>query len=573
MARPKRGSLSPSKSKIKTVPKSRKNTSGRPSAAKRASVKPAAKKATQSKQRVAKGLPYKKSGLNPQQPKQLPETSQTLKGLTLRKLLRNTPRLMVNNATDVNVIKLSKTNTRSGMPAIQSVTLTDDPWRPVKVKRPHDTFIIGLDTSPSHDPLVEVPVNKHKRVIVSCNCISGKTKVLTSKGWKTVYSIAEDFNLNKTIKYLVDGKYYHGTAPFYTGRKPTFKLEFSNGESVEATEDHRFLVKESRCDPVWKELRDINQGDNLVLTKAFTDLPDKTSEFYNMQFLGFMQGDGTVTGGPQSKNFDLKVFNSDKFNFCKHFIDMGLVRAMTRRKISGKKAAVYSFNHKAKELAWRYNYDNAGVPCFKTKEQFFGYLSGLISADASVSSKNNKIKSLLLRGSGLYLKPIFEALIRYGFSDTSIRLERKAGTEVNTNRETGCVFEASKDMHCLSISAKSFFELRDYLELSERFYTYAFKPFRPRVLTTKITKKHYSGEQNVYDINVPIVHRFVVNGGVVAHNCEDYVFRWEWANASYGASRIIYGNGDAPVYTNPQFAYGLCKHLVALSVKIIKENL
>lgn len=50
--------------------------------------------------------------------------------------------------------------------------------------------------------------------------------------------------------------------------------------------------------------------------------------------------------------------------------------------------------------------------------------------------------------------------------------------------------------------------------------------------------------------------------------CENYVFMWEYANAEYGAARIIYGNGEPPDFTNPGRAPGLCKHLMALATEI-----
>lgn len=180
MKKPKKTKLSPSKSKYKGIKKSRSNTSGRSGKAKvegekktQAARRRAAGKKTKptaSKQRVAKGLPFKRSALNPRNPTQLPETDLTKKGLTLRKLIRGTPRLMINNAHDVDVVSLEKTFTVSGMPAIQSVTLTSDPWRPNKIKRPHDTFIIGLDRDADNNPDIKTPINKHKRVICSCAC-------------------------------------------------------------------------------------------------------------------------------------------------------------------------------------------------------------------------------------------------------------------------------------------------------------------------------------------------------------------------------------------------------------------
>ena len=169
----------------KPLPVSRGNTSGKASKAKRegeAKRKKARKpssgmgvgsKASKPKKLQFGGKPYsyRLSALNPKTPKQLPETELSKKGMTLRKLVRGTPRLMVNNSRDVELLEKKRTKTRSGMPAFRAVTITDDPWRPTKVVRKHKTFIIGAEIDKEGNP-ADKPINKHKKVIVSCDCES-----------------------------------------------------------------------------------------------------------------------------------------------------------------------------------------------------------------------------------------------------------------------------------------------------------------------------------------------------------------------------------------------------------------
>ncbi len=54
----------------------------------------------------------------------------------------------------------------------------------------------------------------------------------------------------------------------------------------------------------------------------------------------------------------------------------------------------------------------------------------------------------------------------------------------------------------------------------------------------------------------------------VSCSCEDNLYRWEFANANRGAAEIEYSNGDPPNTTNPEYKPALCKHLVALYLKI-----
>lgn len=59
---------------------------------------------------------------------------------------------------------------------------------------------------------------------------------------------------------------------------------------------------------------------------------------------------------------------------------------------------------------------------------------------------------------------------------------------------------------------------------------------------------------------------------LVSCDCENFVYMWEYANAEHGASKLVYGNGEAPVFTNPSHSPALCKHLVAVATKIIAKG-
>ena len=58
---------------------------------------------------------------------------------------------------------------------------------------------------------------------------------------------------------------------------------------------------------------------------------------------------------------------------------------------------------------------------------------------------------------------------------------------------------------------------------------------------------------------------------VVSCDCESYCFTFEYANWTWGASRIVYSNGEPAVVKNAGNRPGLCKHLVAL-VKTVAEH-
>lgn len=162
------------KKPYKPLTKSRKNTSGRKSEAKRTAEKTKERmkehKAVihtskrSGKERLAKGMPYRLKRLEAMPVRQLPETAASRKGMTLRQLIRSTPRLFINNAVDVEAKKVERKKTKTLRPVIMGHMVTNDPWRKLRVRRVHETYIIGMGDDPS------VPVNRHKKVLVQCTC-------------------------------------------------------------------------------------------------------------------------------------------------------------------------------------------------------------------------------------------------------------------------------------------------------------------------------------------------------------------------------------------------------------------
>ena len=58
----------------------------------------------------------------------------------------------------------------------------------------------------------------------------------------------------------------------------------------------------------------------------------------------------------------------------------------------------------------------------------------------------------------------------------------------------------------------------------------------------------------------------------VSCQCKDWVYRWEYANALHGATRIIFGNGEPASMTNASNMFGLCKHSLAVAEHIMKSR-
>jgi hypothetical protein len=59
---------------------------------------------------------------------------------------------------------------------------------------------------------------------------------------------------------------------------------------------------------------------------------------------------------------------------------------------------------------------------------------------------------------------------------------------------------------------------------------------------------------------------------IVSCSCDDWLFTYEVACNKKGAARIEYSNGENPGTRNPAMTPGCCKHLYALSTKLISEG-
>jgi len=557
----------PKKKKYVPIAKSKSNTSGKPSAAKKEAMDRAkGKKMKPKPPKKQNDYNVKLSSLNPKTPKQLPETYHTLKGMTLRQLLRGTPKLFINNAADVIVTKVAKTKTKSGMPAMSCIAYTSDPYRPHKLRRDHKLHIIGLDKTKTNTPDLITPVNKHKKVLVSCDCIVGETRVLTSDGLKTVFAIVEEPKpYHFPIQYDINGTLHSGTAPYYKGEAKVWKITLSNGLSITATKAHRFLqhVNLGNCKLLeqWTRLKDLNVGDKLLTHENKQSKVTRDTEFWECFFLGVIEGYGTRQrlGTPT-----LKLYGHKK-SILKPLTALGVVSNITDTSC-GKGINVF-FNHRALEICYKHDFKHHSGIRFGSLKSTIGYLSGLIATDGTTYKEGD----FLLRGNKDTLSNLNEALLSFGYTRTTIYMERASG--ISENKINGIQLTSTKELWAIRFSRQSGLLEQIVLSKYHKDRIDFDKPMQPRKPFVTIVSIQYAGKQKVYDITVPGVERFVANS-LIVHNCEAFVFGGaEYANATRGASRIVYGNGNPPVITNPGLHPFACKHLVAFAYKIIKSDM
>lgn len=395
-------------------------------------------------------------------------------------------------------------------------------------------------------------------VRVYCTCVTGDTKVLTDQGWRSVYSLAEPLVIgNYTRQYVVDGARYFGTPPFFKGMENTYRVAFSNGLDVCATADHRFLTYSVTWDRgkkiekrEWKQLKDLEEGDRLLLTDNAWSVKEPDADFWEGFVIGVLMGDGTLfnTGFP-----DLQLLKKDAQEIADLLANAGVVRDV--KPLNGRSGLRVSFNHRAMELIHKFSFRNKESVEITNEQQLQGYISGLIVTDGSVARRDIQIQ-----GGYSYLRQLAEYMLAFGRPFFNMIKVREAGESTN-------LATATKDAWKLSITAPSLRRMLLVLTQDKQDGVGAIcaATAYDKPPTTKVVSISYAGRRAVYDISVPGITRFVANG-VIAHNCEDFLYSGA-AYFSTSTNSAVPGYEESRVPTRTwklQIRNMVCKHLIAV---------
>ena len=485
--------------------------------------------------------------------------------LTLEQLLRATPIITQKSSKSTAVLKAKIKRKADGTSMLEAIV-----QRKLNDRKPHPRHKCEIESINSKKPLLS-----QGHVKVSCDCLTGDTKVLTDEGWKTIYELAQPLQIgHHPIVYMVNGKPHYGSAPFYKGRSPVWELTLSNGETIKATRDHKFLTQVPsysktvggettyvKARSKWQPLKDLKVGSRIRREHYTPNRIELGSDFDEAFLVGTIMGDGTVQAGKEMP--DLQI--------CKRWPEITAVLNRTDAvkkvsKVSDRSSVVrVTFNHRAVEILKRYDYRNKEHAVYDTHEKMLGYLAGLIITDGRVYGKE-----VTVFGGEAYLRPLFEALLRYGYSAVRLYKDRVKGTETNYGL-------ATKDMWALHIGSESLRHLYkagvfigdDQRKFVEKGAVKAKGQHRNYVTVTNIK---YAGRQNVYDITVPGITRFVANS-VIVHNCEAFTFWLEWVLHQRGAADIKHSNGEPPDIRNPGRVYFLCPHLTKLGLLVLHKKI
>jgi hypothetical protein len=509
------------------------------------------------------------------------------RGLSLRQLLDNVePKIRKNSIRDkVTVINLKLT--KDGQ-KILSRTLTYDKTKGKLQVRPHKHIITKLPSESERD---NIKFARARRIKVSCDCLTGDTKVLTDKGWKTILELAEPYDpLKFPINYMYKGEKYKGTTPYYKGLEYTWTLHLSNGKTVTATKDHRFLkAKDLTYKPIfkrnkkgkrvyshselvilskrkWIELSELKVGDRIIFEEYKPDSITWDKDFYEAFFVGTIMGDGGFFTNKIEfiRQPDLQLYKKhDREEIIKFLEKSNTV--FEYKPMNTRDGLRVKFSNRALEILCKYKYINKESVIIQNRNQLLGYLSGLMVTDGSIGKRD-----ATLHGGFKYLSQLQDYLIEYGYTSVKLTTSRESFTKTNLAFST-------KDLYMLNIQRRTLNNLYDNIWLptlknKKLRKIVNSKQHKNREPAVKITSIKYSGKRHVYDITVPEINRFIIQGGIIAHNCEDFMFRHEYSlTHRWGASDIKFSNGEFPFDKNPGLAPTICKHLYVL-LRYVRQN-
>ena len=406
-------------------------------------------------------------------------------------------------------------------------------------------------------------------VKIDCDCLTGDTLVLTDEGWKEIRELAQPISNDLDflpVNYIIKGRKFAGTYPYYKGRKPVYKIVLDNGQSIKATENHLFRTINISHKPIfdgpgrtythsersitreWMPVSNLEIGTKIDVNDfEFEDIP-QGREFWEAYFIGVLMGDGSLF----NKGFpDLQLYG-DKPELAE-FIANADVIANTFD-IKSRDGIRVAFNARAREVMARFKFKNKVSVEIKTLTDLLGYISGLAATDGGLRD----YFCIDICG-GEYLKNLQLDLLRFGFGDSKLQVAAKAGSETNFGTRT-------KDLISLSVGGESLLRMLPYLHLRSKIrdkleklklkYMAKFGD-KPKIACAKIISISYAGCQDVYDITVPKAKCFVANG-VIVHNCMRHLFVWNFALLKHDSAILDHTNGEPPVITNPEEIPGCC---------------
>jgi ribonucleoside-diphosphate reductase alpha chain len=377
-------------------------------------------------------------------------------------------------------------------------------------------------------------------------CVTADTWVHTADGPRQVVDL-----IGRPFLARVNGADY-GSGPegfFRTATKPVVRLETVEGHGLRLTADHRVLriVRTTRwtTNTAWCAAGDLAPGDAVMLNdhRAAADWAGAGTldEGY---LLGLLVGDGTL----KKDKAVLSVWQPAVAANAGSAGTSGVAGVMAaalqaadrlphRADFAGWHAVAGRNEHRLSLAALRTLAQDYGMapgdkriaPALERTSSVFhrGFLRGLFDADGSVQGNQQKGVSIRLAQSDPgHIEAAQRMLLRLGIVARIYRNRRATGTSQLPDGRGGSAAYATRAQHELVIAGEGVARYAELIGFADgdkqaRLRT-LLSQYRRRLNRTgffvRVSAVIAEGSEDVYDVQVPGVHRFDANG-LVAHNC------------------------------------------------------
>lgn len=447
--------------------------------------------------------------------------------------------------------------------------IAESAWSCAEPGLQYDTTINNFNTCANSD-----------RINASNPCVTGDTLVSTASGLVRI-----DQMLDSTSRvYGSDGE-LHGIKPaFRTGTKPVHRLRTKAGYELKLTADHK-VATANRGDVAACELTTddtirlgaVAQGDH-ILDVGFAE------------YAGLMVGDGCIAGEQDSATLTLSPDEEDLADRVCHVLntwkdrrapdgrgsrptlpresDTSLVVATSSRCVVDQLREIAVLDEKSSGKRFL-----DGVFSLDRSSQA-ALLRGLFTADGTVANYGSKSAYIALDSvSERLLSQVQLMLLGFGIKAKIYRNRRPNGQAMASmpDGKGGYKDYPVQQVHSLRITRSS----RVVFQQDIGFATGSYKCAQLDELNSSV--KTYTdsmddrfssleliGEEDVYDLTEPSTHHFVA-GGIVVHNCSEYMFL---DNSACNLASI-----NLTKYLNPDGTFALDEYQRTIRLLIVAQDI
>jgi hypothetical protein len=327
-----------------------------------------------------------------------------------------------------------------------------------------------------------------KRALGTNPCLAGNMRLLTADGYKTISELwelggyqeyGESTSIEKYGQLMIvnDNGVVPATNVYRTSEAaPIFRVEFDNGQHIDATEYHKFIIQDDDGENVVVQLKDLNIGNRvpLVLREVFGDVDNQDYAL----LAGWTIGDGSLSPQKDGQTTAVVSCYEDDVDVVMPRLQVAMRSVYDRYNSSSNQNPNFEpwerkqeyFAHKVvsirSSVLGRLLKEDGIISGNKhhiprsiwsaNKQTVAAFLRGLFSADGSVQISNYK-KSISVRICQVHRQLLTECqllLSQFGIT-CSVLHRRKACQKLMNDGKGGMKLYNKKDEYELIISGRT----------------------------------------------------------------------------------------------------------------------